>query len=132
MSKRLSTFAILLVLAVILTACDKEPDNSSASHTLKITTTVLPSTFNGLTYNQTLAAQDGTQPYSWSIVSGALPNGLTLDPNTGVISGVSNDAEGWNYYFTVQVVDAGNRTASADLLIFIDGTVVAHDSNTGG
>lgn len=125
MTTRISAFAIVLLLAFAVTACDEQKDSGGTSGTLKVTTTTLSNTFNGLTYNETLSAQDGTQPYTWSITSGTLPNGLNLDPNTGVISGVANDQEGWNYYFTVQVEDAQNRKATANLSIFIDGTVVA-------
>ncbi|MEI6208836.1 MAG: putative Ig domain-containing protein, partial [Desulfuromonadales bacterium] len=35
----------------------------------------------------TLAAKGGTPAYSWSIVGGALPSGLALDPASGIISG---------------------------------------------
>ena len=38
-------------------------------------------------YTQTLTASGGFPPYSWSVYSGALPAGLTLDSVSGVISG---------------------------------------------
>jgi hypothetical protein len=40
----------------------------------------------GQFYNQILEAERGTAPYIWSVVSGSLPDGLTLNPN-GMISG---------------------------------------------
>jgi uncharacterized repeat protein (TIGR03803 family) len=46
----------------------------------------LPSGTTGATYSQILAASGGTLPYTWSIVSGGLPAGLSLS-GTGVISG---------------------------------------------
>ena len=40
----------------------------------------------GAAYSQFLLASGGTGPYTWS-VTGTLPPGLTLDANSGVISG---------------------------------------------
>ncbi|CAN5141801.1 hypothetical protein BH18ACT12_BH18ACT12_15570 [soil metagenome] len=40
----------------------------------------------GLVYSQSLVASGGTPPYAWSLVSGTLPQGLTLSAS-GVISG---------------------------------------------
>ena len=46
----------------------------------------LPSGGVGISYNQTLQALAGTAPYSWGIVSGQLPAGLTLGSD-GTLSG---------------------------------------------
>src|ERR1019366_7722010 len=58
-----------------------------ASTTLKITTASLANGQVGTPYSQTLAATGGTVPYTWSLASGTLPGGLTLNPSTGLISG---------------------------------------------
>jgi hypothetical protein len=42
---------------------------------------------SGVPYSYTFAATGGTTPRTWSIVSGSLPTGLTLNPSTGTISG---------------------------------------------
>src|SRR5262245_36881132 len=54
---------------------------------LAITTNSLPVGVQGQPYTATLAATGGTPPYTWSIVSGTLPAGLSLGTSTGVISG---------------------------------------------
>ena len=54
---------------------------------LAITTTSLPNTKRNKNYSRTLAATGGLAPYVWSVVSGSLPTGLTLNATTGVISG---------------------------------------------
>ena len=46
---------------------------------LVVTTTSLPAGTVGIAYSQTLAATGGQSPYTWSLSSGALPAGLTLD-----------------------------------------------------
>jgi hypothetical protein len=54
---------------------------------LAITTSTLPNGTVGTPYTQTLLGGGGTSPRTWSLQSGTLPNGLGLNPNTGVISG---------------------------------------------
>lgn len=50
-----------------------------------ITTAWLPDATRGAAYSQPLTATAGSPPYSWSAVG--LPDGITLDPGTGVLSG---------------------------------------------
>jgi hypothetical protein len=58
-------------------------------------------------YNQTLTA-DGTAPITWTVVSGNLPNDLTLDQNTGEITGTPS-LDG-TFTFTVRAQNsAGNH-----------------------
>jgi hypothetical protein len=52
-----------------------------------VTTNTLPSGTVGTPYTATLAAVGGIAPYSWTIVGGALPGGLSLAASTGAISG---------------------------------------------
>ena len=41
----------------------------------------------GVAYSTLLSASGGTSPYSFSVTSGSLPEGLTLTAATGVIAG---------------------------------------------
>src|SRR6185369_4332871 len=68
----------------------------------------------------TLASSGGTLPYNWSISSGSLPTGLSLNSGTGVISGTPT--AGGSSSFTVQIADTGNppQTAAKALSITID------------
>src|SRR5262249_54040563 len=70
----------------------------------------------GTPYSQTLAATGGTPPYSWSLVSGTFPVGLSLSA-AGVISG--SPATPRPRSFTVQVTDSGSQTALRSLSIAI-------------
>jgi Putative Ig domain len=81
-----------------------------------VTTSSLPAGTVGVTYTTSLAATNGVTPYTWSVTSGALPAGLTLSGNT--IAGTPT-AYG-TFGFTVQVKDADNFTATANLSIKIN------------
>ena len=87
---------------------------------LQITTASLPGGFLGAPYSQTLQASGGITPYTWSITSGTLPTGLTLNPLTGAITGTPTAAGLQS--FTVKVTDSSlptAQTASANLSIDI-------------
>ena len=86
---------------------------------LSITTTSLPSGTAGLPYSATVTAIGGVYPYTWSITSGTLPDGLHLNAGTGAITGTPTTVGTSN--FTVQVADAETPpvTAGAPLSIVI-------------
>jgi len=79
--------------------------------TLTITTpSPLPSGTVGTLYSATVATVGGTGTLSWSVVSGSLPIGLTLNPSTGVISGTPTTAG--ISTVTVRVQDTGSPQQS--------------------
>ncbi len=63
----------------------------------------------------------GTGAYTWSITSGSLPPGLTLNATQGLISGTPTTLG--NYPFTVQVTDAKGLSCTQTLSIYIEGVV---------
>ena len=69
--------------------------------------------------NQTLQANNGTLPYTWSVVSNSLPTGLSLS-SAGVISGTPA-AGAQTATFRVQVRDALNVTAEQTFTLTIIG-----------
>jgi hypothetical protein len=84
---------------------------------LLIETTDAGSCNIGAAHTVDLRASGGKGPYSWSLISGALPAGLALDAATGRISG--NAAAAGRFSFTVQVTDASGVTASRSLGITV-------------
>ena len=81
-----------------------------------ITTTNLPNGTYGTAYSQTLIATGGT-PITWSTLSGNLPDGLTLNNASGVISGMPSYAVG-TFNFTVRATnDGGNETKAFSIVI---------------
>ena len=77
----------------------------------------LKSGVSGTAYSETLTAQGGTSPYSFTVISGALPTGTTLNSSSGVISGTPSSTG--SFFFTIQVTDAGGFTGSQAFSIAI-------------
>jgi hypothetical protein len=84
---------------------------------LAITTTGLPEGRRDQPYSTTLAASGGVAPYVWSIVSGSLPNGLSLNAATGTIAGTPR--QHGTFRFTVRLSDTSGATAQAMLQLRI-------------
>ncbi len=84
---------------------------SSAPADLVITTTSLSNGTIGVSYSATLSATGGVSPYTWSIISGSLPAGLALNPQTGAISGTPTSAG--TSTFIAQVADSQSPADSA-------------------
>jgi uncharacterized protein YjiK len=78
----------------------------------------LPDGETGASYSEFLMADDGTLPFTWSISTGLLPDGLTLDPGTGEIAGIPVTAGARS--FTVIVADANQQEDSAELVLEIN------------
>jgi type II secretion system protein G len=104
------------------------PDCSSAGGleavSPNITSTTLDGGYTGFPYPYTGNPEGavaavyviGTQPLAFSIISGALPAGITLDSATGEISGTPTSSGTFN--FTVQVTNAaGNDTQALSLTV---------------
>jgi hypothetical protein len=90
---------------------------SAGSAAPSITFTSLPSGTIGKAYTSTLEATGGVTPYTWSIVYGALPGGLSLSAATGTISGTPTT--GGTSEFTVQIEDANGNTDAVAFSISI-------------
>lgn len=52
-----------------------------------VTTTTVPSALVGTAHPSTTLNATGTAPLTWSLTSGTLPTGITLNASTGVLSG---------------------------------------------
>lgn len=101
------------------------PQKATAAFTLAVqaaplvvTTTTLPGAQIGTAYTTSLQAIGGTQPYTFTLASGALPLGLTLS-SSGTISGTPTNSG--TSTFTVAVKDASPtpQTVSVTLSITV-------------
>jgi len=90
---------------------------TSTTSTLTVTTTTLPTATVGAAYNFALDAQGGTPPYTWSLVSGALPLGLLLDSPSGIITGTPTEAA--DPALKLQVRDSAEAVASQPFSLLV-------------
>ncbi len=68
----------------------------------------LPTAQAGQSYSQTFTQTGGNGAITWSVSTGALPNGLTLNATTGLLSGTPVVFGLFN--FTIRATDANNCT----------------------
>jgi hypothetical protein len=109
------TFFVNLTNPVNATIADNQAqgtitNDDSLCGTITISPATLPQGVISVPYSQQVTASGGTAPYTYSIASGALPNGLSLDPATGLISGTPSQQGTFNV--TIQAMDSGGCTAS--------------------
>lgn len=100
---------------------------------LQVTTSSPPNGYQWLSYGTNLSATGGVTPYSWSIISGSLPGGLTLDSGTGLISGTPSAFGTFN--FTVRATDSTTptpQTADQPLSITVYGLTSITITDTSG
>jgi len=95
---------------------------------LTITTGRLPRGSVGTTYSQNLGASGGQTPYNWSLASGNLPDGLSLNQTTGVISGVPERAGSSS--FVIKLTDFTSASTTATLSIIINPVISALEIDT--
>jgi hypothetical protein len=82
-----------------------------------ITTTSLPQGVVGSVYSGSVGATGGGPPYTWTISSGSLPSGLTIDATTGAITGTPTAAG--TFTPTFEATDSDGSTATAALSITV-------------
>lgn len=84
---------------------------------ITISPPTLPDGSIGFLYDQLVAGSGGTAPYTFAVTTGTLPSGLTLDTNTGQITGTPTTPG--SYDFTITATDANGCTGTQDYTIVI-------------
>ena len=92
---------------------------------LAIVTTSLPDANSATLYSQQIRTTGGIGPFHWTLTSGILPSGFSLDPATGVISGTATAVS--TNSFSVQVTDSETPPAQASATFSIN--VIASTTN---
>jgi hypothetical protein len=86
----------------------------SAQQAFSITIAATPITFTtltlltakeGVSYLAYIIVAGGTSPYTFSLTSGTLPSGITLDATNGIILGTPANGSAGTYTFTITVTD---------------------------
>jgi len=91
--------------------------SQSETYVLNIVTTELPDGYVGGYYDQVVEARGGTAPYTFTLFSGTLPLGLSLNGSTGHISGTPTTVG--SYAFTIRCTDNVNATDNQDFVVDI-------------
>jgi hypothetical protein len=110
MNSLLSTLRVFVIFALVL---GFSAIAQAATITITTNSPLPPAKLNVL-YSAVLAATGGTT-YTWAIVSGALPQGLSLS-TTGVISGIPTTTTG-SFTFSVQASSSGSTSSPKALTI---------------
>ncbi|WP_174240865.1 putative Ig domain-containing protein, partial [Granulicella sp. S190] len=103
---------------------------AAAIPTLTITSSSLASGTANKAYSATLAATGGTAPYTWSITSGSLPSGITLNASTGSLSGTPTATGSFALTFTVKDSSTTQQTANATLSLSITASALTITTGT--
>ncbi|SCF27900.1 putative Ig domain-containing protein [Micromonospora mirobrigensis] len=72
----------------------------------------------GVAYVANLNVTHGVPPFVWSVASGSLPSGLTLQASNGTLSGVPTTAG--TYPFVVRVVDSAGNAGSRLVVLVVN------------
>ena len=114
------TFLFFATIAVALTGCvPTEP--------VEVLPAELPDGAVGQSYSQTLTAA-GQTPLTWTVASGALPAGLTLNQSAGTIAGTPTEAGSFDFVVAVRDAAFPPRTGEqAYTLTIIDALAVETD-----
>jgi hypothetical protein len=107
-----------------------------ASGGVRITTASLPNATEGVAYSKALVAVNGVEPYDWAVANDSpdeLPTGLTLDSETGVISGTPDPATADTLSIKFQVTDdeATVATRTLSLRVLTPAPVISSDAFAG-
>ncbi len=74
--------------------------------------TYLPDAMEGDSYREDIEVEGGDSPYTFTLVSGTLPSGLTLYATTGIISGTPAKGTAGTYTFTIEATDDSSPSLS--------------------
>src|SRR6266550_5596590 len=121
-AQRLSVVILLLAVALTTTSCGTLAQANGAQNNATPNNLILHGHFPAGTvsesYNAVLAVGGGKFPYHFSVKTGSLPAGISLNPTTGSFSGKPTKAG--TFSFEVIVTDApnldqGNKTFVIDI-----------------
>ncbi len=139
------TAATLGTYSFIITATDADSRTTTQTYSITVSAStggtatdntapsILTATLNnaatGISYQQMISAKGGRIPYKFTISSGALPAGLSLNADTGIISGVPTNIG--TYSFIVTVTDVDNKTGTQTYTVNVGGGSVVITISSG-
>jgi len=111
----------MLAMASTFAGCGSGSYSPPPPPSIAIATSALANGAVGFAYSQTIQAQGGVAPFTWSVSTGSLPSGTTLGGGTNnsvTIAGTPDVVEN-SATFTIQVTDTNKQTANQMYLVNI-------------
>ena len=90
--------------------------------TSPFTSQITPRSEVGVPFTATQTAAGGTGTYTWALISGSLPVGVTFDPTTAAISGIPSVAG--SYPFALTATDSEGRVTTLDTAMTVAAKLV--------
>ncbi|RKY11476.1 MAG: hypothetical protein DRP82_07465, partial [Planctomycetota bacterium] len=118
-------FSVYAALAVVVCGCEPGffaavyylySDYSSRPKPLRIRTKSLPDATAGENYSAYLKAEGGKKPYSWRLVGGTTPRGISVETD-GLVHGVPLDVGSFSLQVEVKDAEGRSRTATVSLCV---------------
>jgi len=104
---------------------------------MRIKNSFLPDAFEGVYYSRELSALGGIAPFSWSISSGSLTEGLSLNPVNGIIDGIPTQTGTFKINISVEDSDGASKTVELSLKVnpntlpeAVNDTIVAYKNHS--
>lgn len=104
------SYGSALLTETVAASTPAPPSPPSVPTPLAITSSGLPGATAGAAYSMTLTATGGTSPYTWSVVSGQLPSGVSLS-GSGALAGTPSVTG--TSSFTLQAKDSAASPQAA-------------------
>jgi len=95
-----------------------------------INTLTIPDGIAGIEYDISIDVTGGAPPYSYELTAGTLPDGLTLDPVNGKLTGTP--IQSGLFHFTVRATDSGDPALSDIQHLDFTFTYICGDVNSDG
>jgi hypothetical protein len=112
---------ILLTLAVLAPACGGGGGGGGGVFVTPFGFAIagLPNATANVAYAATIGAQGGAPPYQWTVISGSLPAGISLDPASGAIAGTAGS--NGSFSFVVRLTDSANNSVVRSFTLTVTG-----------